>query len=229
MNKKEFAQYAKTAQRVHKDDVVLQHCAGKSVLDVGCVGQDRDFASDNWLHNKVRKVASRADGVDILLDEIAQLKQRGYNMYSLDELQTTSNRYDVVLMADVIEHVNDPVSFLSLYASFLSENGFMIVTTPNSNRANNFVNILFNNNYTVNPEHTCWFCPRTFSEVTARAGLNIVQFFWANHYFTSAQVKGIYQKFKMQLSNMLIGARKNFSPNMVFILSNHPDHGRRTA
>ncbi len=226
MDKKTFAQYAKTAERKHKDDVVLQYCTGKSVLDVGCVGQDRDYASDNWLHNKVRKVASHLDGVDILLEEIALLRAKGYSMYSLDELQQTSNRYDVILMADVIEHVNDPVGFLRLYASYLTADGVMIVTTPNSNRANNFINILFNNNYTVNPEHTCWFCPRTFSEVTTRANLAITAFFWAHHYFGKADIKGLYQKFKMTLANLLISARKNFSPNMIFILSNHTEHGR---
>jgi hypothetical protein len=229
MNKKELVQYAKSAKRLHKDDVIVKVCAGKSVLDVGCIGQDRDFTSDNWLHNKVKKVASHTDGVDVLLHEITALKQKGYSMYSVDELRKTKNRYDIVLIADVVEHVDDPVNFLKIYSSFLSENGLMVITTPNSNRANNFVNILFNNNYSVNPEHTCWFCPRTFSEVASRAELTVNEFFWGHHYFGSEQVKGLYQKFKMWLSNILISARTNFSPNMIFMLSKNPDHGRRTA
>ena len=226
MDKKEVAAYAKTAKRRHKDEVVLETCAGKTVLDVGCIGQDRDFTSDNWLHNKIKSVATNTDGVDLLLDEIAILREKGYSMYSVDELRQMNNRYEVIVMADVIEHVDDPVNVLKFYSSFLLPNGIILITTPNSNRANNFINILFNNNYTVNPEHTCWFCPRTFSEVVSRTDLTIKDFFWAPHYFDATQVKGLYQKFKMSLSNILISARTNFSPNMIFILSKDSGHGR---
>ena len=56
---------------------LLAACTGKSVLDVGCIGQDRDFSSPDWLHNKIRKVAARIDGVDILVDAVAQLRKSG--------------------------------------------------------------------------------------------------------------------------------------------------------
>lgn len=226
MNKKEIAAYAKTAKRLHKDEVVLERCVGKTVLDVGCIGQDRNYTSDNWLHNKIRGVATKTDGVDLLLAEIALLKEKGYSMYSVDELREMNSRYEVIVIADVIEHVDDPVNFLKFYSSFLSTSGIIIITTPNSNRANNFINILFNNNYTVNPEHTCWFCPRTFSEVVSRTDLTINSFFWAHHYFDPNTIKGFYQRFKMFLSNTLISARTNFSPNMIFILSKASRDGR---
>jgi 2-polyprenyl-3-methyl-5-hydroxy-6-metoxy-1,4-benzoquinol methylase len=219
MNKADIGAYARNAKRINKDNAVADACKNKSVLDVGCIGQDRNFANDNWLHNKVRGLAAKADGVDILVEEVNQLKKQGYSMYTVDELQLTGNKYDLVLMADVIEHVNDPVSFLKFYADYLKEGGSILVSTPNSNRVNNFINILFNNNYSVNPEHTCWFCPRTIAEVADRANLNIDQFHWANHYYTSKQVKGLYQKFKYWLGNILISMRSNFSPNMIIILS----------
>jgi len=102
MNKNEIGAYAKKARRIDKDEMIGKTCTGKTVLDVGCIGQDRNFAADNWLHNKVRSMASKADGVDILLPEIELLKKKGYSMYSVDELQKMDTRYDVVLMADVI-------------------------------------------------------------------------------------------------------------------------------
>lgn len=218
MNKNEIGAYAKKAMRMDKDEMIEKICTGKTVLDVGCIGQDRNFSADNWLHNKVRSMASKADGVDILLPEIELLKKKGYSMYSVDELQKMDNRYDVVLMADVIEHVNDPVAFLNFYAPYLKEDGVMLITTPNSNRSNNFVNILFNNTYSVNPEHTFWFCPKTLGEVIDRAKLTLHEFFWAPHYYTSKSIKGVYQKLKYLLGDVLISWRSNFSPNMIFIV-----------
>ena len=217
MTKQEIADRAKNASRITKDEFLFKLCSGRNVLDVGCIGQDRIFTSDNWLHNKLRKITKTIDGVDILLEEIRQLKEQGYSMYSIPELEQLNRTYEVVLMSDVVEHVNDPVSFLEFYSRFLNPDGAMFVSTPNSNRSNNFINILFNNNYSVNPEHTFWFCPRTFAEVVNRAGLEITEFYWADHYAT-APVKGMYQKFKFALVNILKNRRSNFNPNMIFVI-----------
>lgn len=220
MTKTELIARAKTARRIEKDRFLLDTCSGKSILDVGIVGQDRNFDSPAWLHNKIRSVAASLHGVDILEEPILQLKQKGYSVYTVEELKGKSNRYDIVLMSDVIEHVNDPVEFLKFYSNFLKPDGKMLVSTPNSNRANNFIHILFNNNYSVNPEHTFWFCPRTMAEVVSRTSLQISEFYWAGHYFESGQVRGIYQKFKLMLINWLIRLRSNFSPNMIFVIAN---------
>ena len=218
MEKTQIASVAKSAKRIDKDDFILKLCAEKSVLDVGCIGQDRDFSSPHWLHNKIRKVSSRVDGVDILKEAVAKLKREGYSMYTVDELQKANLTYDVVLLSEVIEHVDDPVAFMKFYSKFMSDKGVMFVSTPNSNRANNFINILFNNSYSVNPEHVFWFCPKTFAEAASRVPLKMDQFYWANHYFNAESVTGVYQNFKLRLINILISLRKNFSPNMIFLL-----------
>jgi len=218
MTKSEIQEHAKRASRILKDDFILNECRGKSVLDVGCIGQDRNFGAPDWLHNKVKSVAKSVDGVDILNDQILELKKLGYSMLTIKELEEKNQRYDVVLISDVIEHVNDPVAFLSYYSNFLSSNGRMLVSTPNSNRSLNFINILFNNNYTVNEEHVFWFCPRTFAEVAVRSKLTIKEFYWADNYFSMSQIRGVYQRFKIRLSNFLFRLKSNFSPNMMFVL-----------
>src|SRR5687767_10932571 len=126
MTKSEIQEHAKRATRILKDDFILNECSGKNVLDVGCIGQDRNFGSADWLHNKVKSVASNIDGVDILTDQILELKNLGYSMLSIKELEEKNFRYDVVLISDVIEHVNDPVAFLSYYSNFLSSHGRML-------------------------------------------------------------------------------------------------------
>lgn len=219
MTKVELIAKARGAKRIEKDAFLLEQCSGKFVLDVGIVGQDRDFDSPTWLHNKIKGVAVSLHGVDILEEPIQKLKQSGYAVFTVDELKNMSNKYDVILMSDVIEHVNDPVGFLTFYSNYLRPSGKMLVSTPNSNRANNFVHILFNNNYSVNPEHTFWFCPRTMAEVVSRTSLQISDFYWAGHYFESFKIVGFYQRFKLFIINWLIKLRSNFSPNMVFVIT----------
>ena len=219
MTKTELIERARLAPCIEKDKFILNECSYKMVLDIGIVGQDRDFNSPTWLHNKIRRVAIKLHGVDILQEPIQKLKQLGYFAYTVEELKNMSDQYDVVLISDVIEHVNDPVEFLNFYSNYLKPGGKLIVSTPNANRANNFINILFNNTYSVNPEHTFWFCPRTMAEVISRTSLKIFEFYWAGHYFEPSQVTGIYQKFKLMLINRLIKLRSNFSPNMIFVFT----------
>jgi 2-polyprenyl-3-methyl-5-hydroxy-6-metoxy-1,4-benzoquinol methylase len=219
MTKQELIHKAKNASKIEKDEFLLNMCTGRSVLDVGIVGQDRDFDSPTWLHNKIKKVAVDVTGVDILEEPIRQLREKGYSVWTVEELKLLNTRYDIILMSDVIEHVNDPVGFLDLYSKYLSDDGKMLISTPNSNRANNFINILLSNNYSVNPEHTFWFCPRTMAEVVARTSLQITDFYWAGHYFDMREVNGLYQKLKLVLINLLIRMRSNFSPNMLFVIT----------
>lgn len=218
MNKKEFNSYFSKAKLRDKDDVLLSYCKLKNVLDVGCIGQDRNFEKANWLHDKIKKTANFTTGVDILKLQVEILRTKGYIMYTPEELQTQIDRFDVIVMADVIEHVNDPVQFLQYYSNHLAPNGVIFISTPNGNRSNNTVNIFFNNSYSVNEEHTFWFCPKTFSEVVQRAQLEIKDFHWSPHYFSINDLTGFYQKFKFLVDTFLYKFRANFSPNMIFIL-----------
>ncbi|NBP69198.1 MAG: hypothetical protein EBU52_10680, partial [Cytophagia bacterium] len=116
MTKQELLQHCRQNKRIHKDDLILSICSQKKVLDVGCIGQDRDFSAPNWLHNKIKSVASVVHGVDILTNLIAQLKVKGYLMYSVEELQAMNEKYEIIILSDVIEHVNNPVEFLAFYS-----------------------------------------------------------------------------------------------------------------
>jgi 2-polyprenyl-3-methyl-5-hydroxy-6-metoxy-1,4-benzoquinol methylase len=115
MNKGDLVLQARTGKRHDKDRTIENYCKDKTVLDVGCIGQDRNFKEPNWLHNKVKGWSKEVDGVDILIEQINELKRNGYNMYSIQELQALKKTYEVVLMADVIEHVDNPVDFMKLY------------------------------------------------------------------------------------------------------------------
>ncbi|MFN7493235.1 MAG: class I SAM-dependent methyltransferase [Cyclobacteriaceae bacterium] len=218
MNKKELVSYVSKAKLKDKDAFLVSCCKGKKVLDVGCIGQDRNFEKPNWLHDKIKQTAESTTGVDILKPQVEMLRTKGYSMYTPEELQLQSASFDVIVMADVIEHVNDPVHFLKYYSKFLTSDGVIFISTPNGNRSNNAVNILLNNTYSVNEEHTFWFCPKTFSEVVNRAQLEITDFHWAQHYFSLNDIKGIYQRFKYSIDTLLYKFRSNFSPNMIFIL-----------
>lgn len=219
MDKDRIFNIIKRAQRSEKDLLILEMCTGLSILDVGCVGQDYDYKNPAWLHNRIKNVASSIDGVDIDKDGIVKLKESGYSIYLPDELSKSGKKYDVVLMADVIEHVNDPVEFLRFYSSFLNDKGKMIITTPNAHGIRNFSSILIRNNYPLNPEHTFWLCPRTFLEIIQRANLEFSSFYWLNEYHKFKDIRGLKNRCVYTFNLFFTRLRSNFSPNFMIILS----------
>ena len=215
--KKWFTKIRESKELFNKDELVKQFCKDKEVLDIGCVGQDIDYSSSNWIHNQVKEVARSIVGVDINRDGIKKINNMGYKVYHYEDMKK-GKKFDILIMLDVIEHVNNPVEFLNEYQDFLKENGKIIVTTPNSNRAINFVNIFFRNDYSLNYEHTFWFCPKTFLEVVNRTkGLQASEFYWLNDYNQKQKLnwKG---KIIYFFEKVLLKKSSNFSPNFMFIL-----------
>jgi len=198
---------------------VLELCTAKNVLDVGCVGQDIDYFNPDWMHNLIKEVSISIDGVDIDQKGIAHLKENGYSVYTTEELQSQKKRYDIVLMSDVIEHVNDPVAFLSFYSEFLNDIGRMVITTPNAHGIRNFTSIILRNDYSLNPEHTFWLCPKTMAEVVNRAGLKFEDFFWLKEYYTKKELKGFKNKCIYSTNSFLQKIKSNFHPNFMYIIS----------
>ncbi len=204
----------KKAPIKRKEEIILQFCKDKSVLDVGCVGQDLSFQSDDWLHNKIRKVASEITGVDINKESINFLKKAGYNIIHISELNENYNQYDIILMADVIEHVNDPVEFIRFYSKHLKENGLLLITTPNATRIRTFFEILFTTTYSINLEHTFWLCPKSFLEVISRANIEPADFYWLKEYLP---------KRRYLIYCPLLRIWRNYNPNFLFICKKNED------
>jgi 2-polyprenyl-3-methyl-5-hydroxy-6-metoxy-1,4-benzoquinol methylase len=218
MEKSALKQRIKKAEVSEKYAVIRNICRGRKVLDVGCIGQDVTAETENWLHNEIKEVASDVTGVDISIEKIAAFNQLGYHMLNPSQLERENETYDVVIMADVIEHVNDPVVFLKSYAKYLNDSGKMVITTPNANRAVNFFSIFFFNNYSVNDEHTCWFCPKTLNEVVARSGLNIMEFYWLKKYYTYNEIS-FASKVVTGLADTMAAWRKSYHQNFMIVVS----------
>jgi 2-polyprenyl-3-methyl-5-hydroxy-6-metoxy-1,4-benzoquinol methylase len=171
------------------------------------------------MHNLIIDKASDVDGVDIEPAGIRKLKERGYSVFPPEELKSKDKKYDIIVISDVIEHVNDPVAFLKFYSGFLNKDGRILITTPNAHGIRNFTSIMFRNNYSVNSEHTLWLCPKTIMEVTVRAHLEFVDFYWLDEYFSIHDVKGIFNRLQYGINSCFQRIRTNFNPNFLFIVS----------
>jgi 2-polyprenyl-3-methyl-5-hydroxy-6-metoxy-1,4-benzoquinol methylase len=98
---------------------------GKKLLDIGCgIGVCCDIAAQKGY---------RVVGIDSSEKNIvyAKANKRGdYQVGTLDSLQTT-DRFDVVIAQQIIEHIRDTKDFLGRISNLLNPGGMLLVETPN--------------------------------------------------------------------------------------------------
>ena len=70
------------------------------------------------------------DAVEIDADARDHVKNI-YNGVAESLSSFSGQRYDAILMLDVLEHMTDPKTFLAEVASYLSPNGFLLISVPN--------------------------------------------------------------------------------------------------
>lgn len=146
---------------------LIQLCAGQRVLHVGCcdhLGLVRDkVAQGVYLHQHLCRAAAHCVGVDTNADGVALLRELNFpEVYLPDEVP--DNEFDICLLADVIEHVGDVVSFLRSMRRYRFRQ--IVVVTPNLFRLRNWLST----GEVVNTDHRYWFSPFTLCKVLVDAG-----------------------------------------------------------
>lgn len=162
----------KKGELVNKLSFIKRKAKGKSVLDLGCVRHNADFAlSDpNWLHKHIGFVASQVVGVDYLQKDVNILSERGYNVVYGDVTAPLNvhDKFDLIIAGDLIEHLTNFDGFISNLKNLLKDDGCIIISTPNPFYIDLFFFVALKRSYIINPEHTCWIDPQALSQLLQR-------------------------------------------------------------
>jgi 2-polyprenyl-3-methyl-5-hydroxy-6-metoxy-1,4-benzoquinol methylase len=99
-------------------------------LDIGC-------GSGYALTRFLGKAGDYVMGIDMYLPNIEyaeeHFKRPGLHFFCMDaqELSNAGEVFDVVVMADILEHLEDPASVLKIAVELLATDGKLLVTVPN--------------------------------------------------------------------------------------------------
>lgn len=153
------------AQR--RNERLLELTRGRRVLHVGCCDHldliRSKAAQGVYLHQRLCQAATHCVGVDVNEQGVALLRELGFaEVYTPQDMPQAE--FDICLLADVIEHVGDVVSFLQSMRRYRFRE--LVVVTPNVFRVGN----LLSSGEVINTDHRYWFSPFTLCKVLVDAG-----------------------------------------------------------
>lgn len=160
---------------------------GKSVIHLGCTDHvdciEQKIKENIWLHRIITNVSSECIGIDINQEAIDFIHKRygdkkfAKNIYmgdiTTDFLREHNLKAEYLLMGEILEHIDDPVSFLR---KIIEKNRGciekIIITVPNMYNIHTRIFSWFNIEQ-INTDHRYWFSPITLWKIATRAGLKV--------------------------------------------------------
>lgn len=157
---------------IKKDDVVL---------DLGCGNGQRDF--------KIARLCKSIIGVDYdeksILDAKRNAKEKKItniqffheDIFSVitGRVSVTTNKFDKIILLDVLEHIIDRKKLLSSIFSLLKDRGQLFVSVPNKNTSWKKLQKEVGVNYFTDPDHKIEYSKQEIKEELEKAGFKIIQ------------------------------------------------------
>src|SRR5271157_2564659 len=165
----------KSKNQLH--ELVRPFIKGKDVLELGAVNHTLATSLNPiWLHKFLVENSKSAKGIDILKEEVEELRKRGYDI----EFQNAENfkfdkKFDVIFAGNIIEHLSNPGLMLECCKKCLKDDGLLLISTNHPFSLWDEIIGVFklSNTRKVNPEHTCYYSPATLKELLRRYDFGI--------------------------------------------------------
>lgn len=163
-------------------DLIENYCADKKIIHVGFADHveliETKIDRNEWLHNRLRAVARRCIGIDINTEAVDFIQRRFDipDVYTYDLIHSEpfhillEDRWDLLVLAEIIEHVDNPELFLRvLLEKYRSVVKGLLITAPNAFWYKNATGFLRRREH-INSDHRYWFSPYTLAKIACRAG-----------------------------------------------------------
>lgn len=182
---------------IRRDDWLVESCRGKRVLHVGCTDYPittYKIENNKLLHARLVQVATEVIGLDIDKEGIETLSSlmpdQKFLVHSAEELDQcealAGQTFDVIVAADVIEHVSNIGLFLAGIRNKLNPGGQLLITTPQAFAIKRMMAMILMGYEYVHPDHIAYFSVSTLSRILSRYDLKVEQIYmfqWRNPTF----------------------------------------------
>lgn len=168
----------------HRKEYLVKTAEGKRTLHLGCADAlhiHEDLNLDQFLHARLQRVSKSLVGVDFASDAIDKLKllmpECEFIHADVERLDLAPTPpFDVVIAGELIEHLNNPGLFLECAKRHLSDDGVLVISTPNLMAFKVFMNG-FRGVQHIHPDHSIGFTFSLLETLLERHDLVIEKWF----------------------------------------------------
>lgn len=176
---------------ISREEKILDITRDSAVIHVGCTDHleiiDKKIEGGNWLHKLLTEQCNRCFGIDLnkesidyLINELEYTNVQCGNILTDTFPVVDSQTWDFALFGEIVEHLDNPVEFLSTFREKYQKNvKRFIITVPNILNRAHFKEML-NFRELINSDHRFWFTPYTISKVIAESGMTPEHIHYAN-------------------------------------------------
>lgn len=144
---------------------ITAHNPKPRILEVGC--------GLGYLTYALSTAGYDVQGLDISSEAIQNARQHFGDFYICDNLFSYVHAhpatYDVIILTEVIEHVNEPIAFIKTIADLLKQGGKAIITTPNRSLIPD--DIIWDTE--LPPVHQWWFSEHSMQYIANQLQLDL--------------------------------------------------------
>jgi 2-polyprenyl-3-methyl-5-hydroxy-6-metoxy-1,4-benzoquinol methylase len=181
------------------------------VLDVGC-GFATTSQHIETRGNRVTGIESSAEAVAVARTRVSEVIHADLQNHPL-----AGRRFDVIIFADVLEHLAWPIGVLRSYLDLLKEGGSVIVSLPNVGLWSVRLNLLlgrfhYEETGVLDRTHLRFFTRRTAREMIESTGLKIIR---------RTYNPGLVRPF-VPLAKKLLGGNASDSHDPASLLASRP-------
>lgn len=196
----------------------LVECAkGKRILHIGFTDHlgliEHKIKYRQWLHALLIESAAQCLGVDTNREAVEFCRSRLNigDVFTHDVVndaplpEIAGGIWDYAILGEVLEHVPNPVAFLSSIRERYGVNiRRAIVTVPNAWVIDNLL-LAMRGRECINSDHRYWFTPYTLGKVASDAGYRLEEFHFVNPPFPDKMIRRAIKQRYPALRETLIG------------------------
>lgn len=159
---------------------VLPVDPAQKVLEIGA------GSGSTLLYIKEKKLAAQVVGVELMSLRTSNQQNPLIDKFQIanieeDDIDAEKEYFDVIICADVLEHLSDPWAMVDKISSYLKPGGKLIVSIPNFREIKTIGKILFKADFKYDPSggimdktHLRFFCKKNINELLTTAVLKPV-------------------------------------------------------
>ncbi len=184
-------------------------CPLGQAIEIGCgIGDFLKVATDAEIEIR---------GVDVSASAVASanayLGRSLASVGTLEDLDDAAGSLDLIVLADVIEHVRDPVAFLGRVGDLLRPGGVVFAATPALDSWS--ARLMGRHWMDYKPEHLFYFDRRTVSQLFDRAGFDDVTITPGRKALSLDYVRGHFTRYPVPLVTPVLSAIHTLLPRTL--------------